>query len=94
MNLCVYVFPPVRLLVDAQDDPHYQSWFSKVQAALKHCCGKALRQELERETRLVTLLTQVAERVRKADKNRRKVCTVMSSVHCQLGNMSFSFYTT
>uniref|UniRef100_A0A4W5PJC2 PI3K/PI4K catalytic domain-containing protein n=1 Tax=Hucho hucho TaxID=62062 RepID=A0A4W5PJC2_9TELE len=72
MNLCVYVFPPVRLLVDTQDDPHYQSWFSKVQAALRHCCGKALRQELEHETRLVTLLTQVAEGVRKADKNRRK----------------------
>lgn len=60
------------LLVDAQDDAHYQSWFSKVLAALRHCCGRALRQELEQETRLVALLTQVAEKVRTADKPRRK----------------------
>ncbi|XP_029909790.1 phosphatidylinositol 4-phosphate 3-kinase C2 domain-containing subunit gamma isoform X2 [Myripristis murdjan] len=60
------------LLVDAQDDAHYQSWFSKVQAALRHCCGRALRQELEQETRLVTLLMQVADKIRTTDKARRK----------------------
>uniref|UniRef100_A0AAY5KY68 Phosphatidylinositol-4-phosphate 3-kinase catalytic subunit type 2 gamma n=1 Tax=Esox lucius TaxID=8010 RepID=A0AAY5KY68_ESOLU len=60
------------LLVDSQNDAHYRSWFSKVQAALSYCCGKALRQELERQVCLVNLLTQVAESVRTADKNQRK----------------------
>ncbi|XP_041651242.1 phosphatidylinositol 4-phosphate 3-kinase C2 domain-containing subunit gamma isoform X2 [Cheilinus undulatus] len=60
------------LLEDAHIDPYYQSWFTKVQAALQHCCGRTLRQELEQETRLVSVLMQVAEKVRTADKARRK----------------------
>lgn len=60
------------LLEDAHNDPHYQSWFSKVQAALRHCCGHTLRKELEIEARLVSLLTQVADKVRLADKSKRK----------------------
>lgn len=60
------------LLVDTLLDAHYQGWFSKVLAALKHCCGRALRKELEHQAQLVALLTQVAEKVRLADKSRRK----------------------
>ncbi|KAJ3596283.1 hypothetical protein NHX12_002692 [Muraenolepis orangiensis] len=60
------------LLVDTQLDAHYQGWFSKVLAALKHCCGRALRKELERQAQLVVLLTQVAVAVRLADKTRHK----------------------
>uniref|UniRef100_A0A4W4FB32 PI3K/PI4K catalytic domain-containing protein n=1 Tax=Electrophorus electricus TaxID=8005 RepID=A0A4W4FB32_ELEEL len=61
-----------RLLVDAQEDAHYKCWLSKILASLKHCCGRALMQELEREHRLVSLLTEVAEKVHKADKAKRK----------------------
>ncbi|XP_041852274.1 phosphatidylinositol 4-phosphate 3-kinase C2 domain-containing subunit gamma [Melanotaenia boesemani] len=60
------------LLEDSLTDPYYQSWFNKVQAALRHCCGRALRQELEHETRLLHVLVQVAEKVHAADKARRK----------------------
>nr|XP_046249410.1 phosphatidylinositol 4-phosphate 3-kinase C2 domain-containing subunit gamma [Scatophagus argus]XP_046249411.1 phosphatidylinositol 4-phosphate 3-kinase C2 domain-containing subunit gamma [Scatophagus argus] len=60
------------MLEDAQNDPYYQSWFSKVQAALKHCCGRALRQELEHETRLMSVLVQVAKKIRTADKSQRQ----------------------
>ncbi|XP_012694530.2 phosphatidylinositol 4-phosphate 3-kinase C2 domain-containing subunit gamma isoform X2 [Clupea harengus] len=60
------------LLVDAQEDTHYRSWFAKVIAALRHCCGRVLRQELERESLLVTLLVQVADTIRNTDKAKRK----------------------
>lgn len=67
------------MLEDAHNDPYYQSWLSKVQAALRHCCGRALRQELEHESRLVYMLVQVADKVRTADKSRRKVCEYIFS---------------
>ncbi|XP_054475928.1 phosphatidylinositol 3-kinase C2 domain-containing subunit gamma [Anoplopoma fimbria] len=70
------------LLEDALTDHHYQSWFSKVQAALRHCCGRALRQELEHETRLVSVLVEVAEKVRTAEKARRK--NVLNKEKCKI----------
>ncbi|KAL0968708.1 hypothetical protein UPYG_G00270560 [Umbra pygmaea] len=70
------------LLVDTQADAHYQSWFNQVQAALKHCCGKALRMELELQVQLVNLLTQVAETIRTTDKNRRK--NVLRTEKCKI----------
>ncbi|KAJ8269111.1 hypothetical protein COCON_G00117180 [Conger conger] len=60
------------LLNDAMEDMPYRSWFSKLRAALLHCCGAALRQELGLEENLINLLTRVAERVRLADKAMRK----------------------
>uniref|UniRef100_A0A3B4ET12 Phosphatidylinositol-4-phosphate 3-kinase catalytic subunit type 2 gamma n=1 Tax=Pundamilia nyererei TaxID=303518 RepID=A0A3B4ET12_9CICH len=61
-----------RLLEDARNDQHYQSWFSKIHAALLQCCGQALREELQRETKLMAVLVQVASGIRSTDKARRK----------------------
>lgn len=69
-----------RLLEDAYNDPYYWNWYSKIRAALWHCCGRALRQELEHETHLVAVLVQVAEMVRTAEKSRRKVCNPSSLI--------------
>ncbi|XP_072571020.1 phosphatidylinositol 3-kinase C2 domain-containing subunit gamma [Paramormyrops kingsleyae] len=61
------------LLEDAREtNKHYQSWYSKVQAGLRYCCGRQLRQELENEHQLVKLLMAAAERIRMADKAKRK----------------------
>ncbi|XP_028305921.1 phosphatidylinositol 4-phosphate 3-kinase C2 domain-containing subunit gamma isoform X2 [Gouania willdenowi] len=60
------------LLEDALTDPYYQSWFGKIQAALRYCCGRALRQEVELQTRLVHEIVLVAKKVRGAEKSRRK----------------------
>ncbi|XP_014857454.1 PREDICTED: phosphatidylinositol 4-phosphate 3-kinase C2 domain-containing subunit gamma [Poecilia mexicana] len=60
------------LLEDTHTDRYFQSWLSKVQAALMHCCGRALRKELEHESHLVQLLVQVAQKIYFADKPQRK----------------------
>ncbi|KAJ8261872.1 hypothetical protein GJAV_G00159420 [Gymnothorax javanicus] len=60
------------LLKDSLEDVPYRSWYSKLQAALKHCCGYKLQKELELEETLVSLLTHVADRIRLADKSKRK----------------------
>ncbi|XP_043089509.1 phosphatidylinositol 4-phosphate 3-kinase C2 domain-containing subunit gamma isoform X2 [Puntigrus tetrazona] len=60
------------LLVDSLDDWLYKSWMNKVLSALKHCCGRSLRHQLQLQSRLVDLLTQVAEKIRTADKTKRK----------------------
>ncbi|XP_077424298.1 phosphatidylinositol 3-kinase C2 domain-containing subunit gamma isoform X2 [Vanacampus margaritifer] len=60
------------LLEDACTEPYYRSWFSKVHAALRFCCGRALKEELDREGRLLSTLMQVAEKVRMSEKMRRK----------------------
>lgn len=78
-----------RLLEDAHNDPHYRSWLGKVQAALRHCCGRALRQELELEARLVSALVEVAKRVRMVDKTRRKVGTTQPSGQLTLETRHF-----
>ncbi|XP_062403201.1 phosphatidylinositol 3-kinase C2 domain-containing subunit gamma [Sardina pilchardus] len=72
------------LLVDAQEDAHYRGWFVKVMAALRHCCGRVLRVELERETQLLAILAEVAKRIRNTDKARRK--DVLNSGRLKIDN--------
>ncbi|XP_077088624.1 phosphatidylinositol 3-kinase C2 domain-containing subunit gamma isoform X2 [Siphateles boraxobius] len=60
------------LLLDALEDGLYKSWVSQVLSALKHCCGRALRLELQRESRLMDLLTHLSQRIHTADKHKRK----------------------
>ncbi|XP_013872246.1 phosphatidylinositol 4-phosphate 3-kinase C2 domain-containing subunit gamma [Austrofundulus limnaeus] len=60
------------LLEDARLDTHFQGWYNKIQATLLHCCGRALKEELKHETRLVEVLVQVAIKVHSAEKSRRK----------------------
>ncbi|XP_050991769.1 phosphatidylinositol 3-kinase C2 domain-containing subunit gamma isoform X1 [Labeo rohita] len=72
------------LLMDALDDWLYNSWMNKILSALKHCCGRALRSELQRESRLVDLLTQVAEKIRTADKTKRK--DVFNKEKCKIAS--------
>uniref|UniRef100_A0A3B4WSW1 Phosphatidylinositol-4-phosphate 3-kinase catalytic subunit type 2 gamma n=1 Tax=Seriola lalandi dorsalis TaxID=1841481 RepID=A0A3B4WSW1_SERLL len=81
------VFYAGRLLEDAHSDPYYQSWYSKIKAVLRHCCGQTLRQELEHETRLVSVLVQVAENVRTADKARQRHTTHYTYISLLLFNI-------
>ncbi|XP_012735853.2 phosphatidylinositol 4-phosphate 3-kinase C2 domain-containing subunit gamma [Fundulus heteroclitus] len=60
------------LLEDTHSDRYFRGWFSKVQAALLHCCGRALRKELGHELQLVHALVQTAQKVYSADKSLRK----------------------
>lgn len=60
------------LLLDALQDTLFSSFLSKVVCVLKHCCGRALRLELQQEQRLLDLLTLLAQSVRTADRPKRK----------------------
>ncbi|MGH0156889.1 UNVERIFIED_CONTAM: hypothetical protein FKN15_046736 [Acipenser sinensis] len=68
---CTHNFLKIWLLEDALDDLHYRSWYQKILAGLRFCTGNALRLELQSQRKLVNVLAEVAEKVRKGDKQKR-----------------------
>ncbi|KAM9302106.1 phosphatidylinositol 4-phosphate 3-kinase C2 domain-containing subunit alpha [Gastrophryne carolinensis] len=61
------------LLKDTLDDPHYGGRYEQILGVLISIIGRALRQELEKQTRLAQLMGVVAEKVRQASGSARQV---------------------
>ncbi|KAM3869665.1 phosphatidylinositol 4-phosphate 3-kinase C2 domain-containing subunit alpha [Diretmus argenteus] len=70
INIAHYLY---WLLRDAVQDPAWGRRYERVLGALLCLCGGKLRAELDKQTRLVTLLGAVAERVRQAGGSTRQV---------------------
>ncbi|KAM6973515.1 phosphatidylinositol 4-phosphate 3-kinase C2 domain-containing subunit alpha [Aplochiton taeniatus] len=69
INIAHYLY---WLLRDAVQDPVWGRRYEQVLGALLCLCGAGLRAELEKQTRLVTLLGTLAERVRQAGGSTRQ----------------------
>ncbi|KAM4617398.1 phosphatidylinositol 4-phosphate 3-kinase C2 domain-containing subunit alpha [Discoglossus pictus] len=61
------------LLKDSLNDPYFGTRYEHILGALLSVSGKALREELEKQTRLTQLLGVVAEKVRQASGSGRQV---------------------
>ncbi|XP_043938023.1 phosphatidylinositol 4-phosphate 3-kinase C2 domain-containing subunit alpha [Protopterus annectens] len=61
------------LLKDALQDPYSGVRYERILGALLSACGKGLREEFEKQSRLVQLLGVVAEKVRQASGSARQV---------------------
>ncbi|KAM4619533.1 phosphatidylinositol 4-phosphate 3-kinase C2 domain-containing subunit alpha [Polymixia lowei] len=70
INIAHYLY---WLLRDSVQDPAWGRRYEQVLGALLCLCGARLRAELDKQTRLVTLLGAVAERVRQAGGSTRQV---------------------
>nr|XP_033808274.1 LOW QUALITY PROTEIN: phosphatidylinositol 4-phosphate 3-kinase C2 domain-containing subunit gamma [Geotrypetes seraphini] len=60
------------LLKAALSEPHFKSWYQKFLAGLQACAGKALSNELSKETKLVRILENVTVKVRAAHHSKRQ----------------------
>uniref|UniRef100_A0A8C7T7K4 Phosphatidylinositol 4-phosphate 3-kinase C2 domain-containing subunit alpha n=1 Tax=Oncorhynchus mykiss TaxID=8022 RepID=A0A8C7T7K4_ONCMY len=70
VNITLYLY---WLLRDAVQDPAFGRRYDQVLGALLCLCGAGLRAELDKQTRLVTLLGVLAEKVRQAGGYARQV---------------------
>uniref|UniRef100_A0A673Z6I2 Phosphatidylinositol 4-phosphate 3-kinase C2 domain-containing subunit alpha n=1 Tax=Salmo trutta TaxID=8032 RepID=A0A673Z6I2_SALTR len=70
VNITLYLY---WLLRDAVQDPAFGRRYDQVLGALLCLCGAGLRAELDKQTRLVTLLGALAEKVRQAGGYARQV---------------------
>ncbi|KAM6937548.1 phosphatidylinositol 4-phosphate 3-kinase C2 domain-containing subunit alpha [Xenentodon cancila] len=71
------------LLKDAVQDPAWGRRYERLLGALLCLCGCKLREELQKQTGLVTLLGAVAERVRQASGSTRQVALQEGLEHVQ-----------
>ncbi|XP_067902369.1 phosphatidylinositol 4-phosphate 3-kinase C2 domain-containing subunit alpha [Heterodontus francisci] len=71
------------LLKDALHDPYFGMRYELLLGALLYVCGKGLRQEFEKQTRLVQKLGVVAEKVRQASGSTRQVVLQEGMDHVQ-----------
>lgn len=75
LSLLLNVLCPLcgRLLRDSVQDPAFGRRYDQVLGALLCLCGAGLRTELDKQTRLVQLLGDLAEKVRQAGSSTRQV---------------------
>ncbi|NXO48825.1 P3C2G kinase, partial [Aramus guarauna] len=60
------------LLKNAQNEVHFKIWYQKLLAALQFCAGKTLNNELSKEGKLITILEDIAKKVKVASDPKRK----------------------
>lgn len=69
-----------RLLKDTLYDPKFGVRYEQILGAFLSVCGKGLREELEKQTRLVLLFGMVAEKVKQTSVSGRQVCILNFSI--------------
>lgn len=68
------IFPvSLRLLKDNLQDSQFSARYQHLLAALLCCVGRGLRDEVDRQCWLVSILTKVAQKVRDATPSNRQV---------------------
>ncbi|XP_075711709.1 phosphatidylinositol 3-kinase C2 domain-containing subunit gamma [Rhinoderma darwinii] len=60
------------LLADGASGPHYQAWYRRLLDALQRCTGRAVSEQISRETRLLKILKDVAEKVKNSPEDKRQ----------------------
>ncbi|XP_006866080.1 PREDICTED: phosphatidylinositol 4-phosphate 3-kinase C2 domain-containing subunit gamma [Chrysochloris asiatica] len=60
------------LLMDAQNEAYFKSWYQKLLAALQFCAGKALSDEFSKEKKLIKILGDIGEKVKSASDPQRQ----------------------
>ncbi|NXY22256.1 P3C2G kinase, partial [Atrichornis clamosus] len=60
------------LLKNAQNEVHFKIWYKKLLAALQFCAGQALNNEFSKEEKLISILEDIATKVKAASDPKRK----------------------
>ncbi|XP_075016259.1 phosphatidylinositol 3-kinase C2 domain-containing subunit gamma [Calonectris borealis] len=60
------------LLKNAQNEVHFKIWYQKLLAALQFCAGKTLNNEFSKEGKLISILEDIAKKVKAASDPKKK----------------------